>query len=873
MNTKLLSAVFLLTSFISYAQNLDPIFGPNGGIVTSQLSNAVSNDYARGGVMQPDGKILVYGATNVVRLTSSNVLDTSFNFCGFKSVGANIYSLAIQTDGKIVVAKRNTIIRLNSDGSIDTSFVSPDLTAYLSLTIDAIAINSSGKVIFAGHYNNGTDTDIIVGSLNLNGSLDTNFSADGITTLNLPGSNENGINLKIEPVSGKILVCGYKAISTTDTDFLVTRFNSMGSLDVFGTNGVLTFNYGINDVLTAMDFQSDGKLIAVGTSKDTNGVGYLIARRINTDGSLDSTLTYNQSGFLKFNNSLVYSIRKPEVKIIGSDKVVIAGTSYLNGTSTSVPAIVQLDSNGNYDTSFVGSSYIGYNDFNNGTISYTSFLLQKADGSFVVGGTSYDTVHYSIRLVNFSGNGPYLGEANVNLTHGADNVLSVVEQANGKTVALVSVSGMGTLLERYNNNGNLDTLFGTDGTGIVLTTSQSPYKLAKQADERLLILDNGDNTIQRFTSDGLLDTGFASSGVFSFPILSNGDTLGGIQNIVAANNKIFISFYYYDANSILNYGLYCLTNDGSIDTAFGTAGMAIAPRFDYFDVGENEFPLDFILQPDNKILIIANLSFNNQYKGGLVRFNSDGSLDTSFGTNGKVISEFEFIDAIKWSSNNKLVALVYEINGGEQMEQFNNDGSADVTFGINGTVANLQNFISTYDFILQPDGKIIYSADDSIYRYTANGMLDTGFGNNGVLTTTVYTNFNHTINKLLWTQNGKLLEAGYAFTGSKYIGTLIRYIDLTLGTLDFETTENKIWVYPNPIESEATFSYSLQEDSVISITILDMIGRVVKTIRSNEIQYMGDYSQKIEVGGFESGNYLLVFSSPKGVQSIKIIKK
>ena len=80
-------------------------------------------------------------------------------------------------------------------------------------------------------------------------------------------------------------------------------------------------------------------------------------------------------------------------------------------------------------------------------------------------------------------------------------------------------------------------------------------------------------------------------------------------------------------------------------------------------------------------------------------------------------------------------------------------------------------------------------------------------------------------------------------------------------------------VYPNPIASDATFSYTLQEDSAISINIVDIMGRVVKTIRANEMQNAGDHQQNVAIGELASGNYLLVFTSPKGTQTVKLIKR
>ena len=885
MKNKLLIAVLLLTTFFSFAQNLDPVFGPNGGIVTLPVfSYSPSNDFVRDATLQADGKILVVGSTYfnnsnyvgyIARFTSNQILDSSFNFCGFKYLSNVINGIALQSDGKIIVATSVKIYRLNADGSTDTSFVSPDLTSYNSLTINAITINSSGKVVFVGNYNNGTDTDIIVGSLNSDGTLNTSFSNDGIATLNLPGSEETGLNLKLEPLSGKVLVCGSKVITTTDSDFLVTRFTSAGALDVFGTNGVLSFNYGTTDVFTDMDFQSDGKLIAVGTSKDTPGVEYLIARKINTDGSLDSSLTYNQSGFLKFNNYSGYNLRKPEVKIIASDKIVISGTRY--GGSANAPAIVQLDANGTYDTSFVGSSSftssIGSSDAYNGYSSYTSFLLQRMDGSFIVGGTSYDGSNWNIRLVNFSATGPYLSETNKNLINGNDNVISIVEQNNGKTIAFVKsvqqVNVNSGILVRYNSNGNIDTLFGADNTGIVDTGLINPYRLTKQSDGKILVVGT-DGMIKRFTADGFLDTGFANSGVLDFSSTATNGLVYFVDNIVTSSDgKIYIVFDLY-FNNLYSIGLYRLNNDGSIDTTFGIDGIATA-RFDSIDVIDREWPTDAFIQSDNKIVMACSINYNGNWIGGIVRFNATGTLDTSFGNNGKVNTQtgtYYYPLTIKGTQNNKFL-IDARISNTRLLTQFNSDGSYDTSFGTNGSVS-IPN--SNGDMVLQPDGKILCSTNGGINRFTTNGSLDTSFGTNGLLTTTVYTNFDHTINKLLWTQNGKLVEAGNAFTGSKYIGTLIRYTDLTLGTLDFDVAENKIIVYPNPIVSDATFSYTLQEDSVISISIVDMMGRVVKTIRSNELQSAGEHNQNVTVGELSSGNYLLVFTSPKGAQSVKLIK-
>ncbi|CAN1551481.1 Delta-60 repeat [Flavobacteriaceae bacterium] len=882
MKHKLLFYFTLFTTLVSFSQSLDPNFGPNSGIVTTTpLSYSVSNDFVRAATLQADGKIVVVGRTwngsgagYIARFTATEILDTSFNFCGFRYLPSAVNAIAIQPDGKIIIAFSNAIYRLNTDGTTDTTFTSPNLTTFSALQINEIAINNSGKIIFTGNYSNGTDTDLIVGSLNSDGSLTTSFDTDGIAVLNLPGTSENGYNLKITPTNGKITICGTKAISSTDSDFFITRYTSTGALDIFGTNGVLTFDYGTNDALTSMDFQSDGKLIVVGTSRDTPGIEYLIARRINTNGTIDTTLNFNRGGFRKYYNGSS-AINRSEVKIIASDKIAISGSSYLAGFGTSTPAVIQLDANGNYDSSFVGSASYCYCDAYDGNFSYTGFLLQRPDGSYIVGATSYDTSNYKIRLVNFAASGSYVNDTNINLLQGTDKVVSMIEQTNGKTVALLSSEqqsvGTSALLVRYNSNGNIDTLFGADNSGLVDTGLVNPYRLAKQTDGKILVVST-DGLIKRFTADGYLDTGFANSGVLDFSPTATNGAVSFIDNIVTSSDgKIYIVFDYTTVNNLYNIGLYRLNNDGSIDTTFGVDGIATT-RYDIIDANEAEWPTDAFLQSDNKIVMACSINNNGNWIGGIVRFNATGTLDTTFGINGKVTAQtgtYYYPYTIKSTQNNKFL-IDARISNTRLLTQFNSDGSYDTSFGTNGSVTIPY---SSGDMVLQPDGKILCSANGGILRFSTNGTLDTGFGTNGTLTTSIYTNYNHVINKLLWTQNGKLLEGGYTFTGSKYIGALIRYTDIALGTLDFAVAENKILVYPNPIESEATFSYTLEEDSVISITVTDMMGRVVKTIRSYELQNSGNYKQKVALGEMASGNYLLVFSSPKGTQSIKLIKK
>jgi len=80
-------------------------------------------------------------------------------------------------------------------------------------------------------------------------------------------------------------------------------------------------------------------------------------------------------------------------------------------------------------------------------------------------------------------------------------------------------------------------------------------------------------------------------------------------------------------------------------------------------------------------------------------------------------------------------------------------------------------------------------------------------------------------------------------------------------------------VYPKPIKQAATFEYTLKNNETISIDIIDLQGKVVKSILKKKEQSAGNYKQNIDLSdGFAAGNYILNFSSANGNQSVRIVK-
>jgi uncharacterized delta-60 repeat protein len=262
-------------------------------------------------VLQPDGKIVAAGRGGpisryaVVRYNSDGGLDTSFDGDGITTVdpsggGGTAWGVALQADGKIVVAGQDWngalgydfgVARLNTNGSLDTTFSGDGLlTTNIFGGDDSafdVVVQADGKIVVAGEDR--PTNDFAVVRYNADGSLDTSFSADGIVTTDIAGSQDFGYGVAVQ-ADGKILVTGYAFVLGTEGDFALVRYASDGSLDTsFDGDGIVTVDAGVSDQdeARAVAVQSDGKIVVAGTMAAWGTSGDFAVMRFYSDGSLD----------------------------------------------------------------------------------------------------------------------------------------------------------------------------------------------------------------------------------------------------------------------------------------------------------------------------------------------------------------------------------------------------------------------------------------------------------------------------------------------------------------------------------------------------------------------------------------------------------
>lgn len=244
-----------------------------------------------------------------------------------------------------------------------------------------------------------------------------------------------------------------------------------------------------------------------------------------------------------------------------------------------------------------------------------------------------------------------------------------------------------------------------------------------------------------------------------------------------SDGKIVAAGDSYNDNSGWSFALVRYNSNGSLDTTFGTGGKVLT------SIGAGI--RDIVIQGDGKI-VAAGYSYITPNNFVLVRYNSNGSLDTNFGSGGMVLTTLGGgVTALAvQATDGKIVAAGYSFNGiGNDfaLARYNTNGTIDTTFGFGGTVITASGGMGAgaSDVAIQSDGKILAAGGSYLIRYNSDGSLDISFGTGGVVTTSSY---NET--SVATQADGKILAAGSYYMGPGGYGlALARYIS-TDGSID-----------------------------------------------------------------------------------------
>jgi uncharacterized delta-60 repeat protein len=380
-------------------------------------------------------------------------------------------------------------------------------------------------------------------------------------------------------------------------------------------------------------------------------------------------------------------------------KLLVAGSSNVNGDNNADFAVARYNLDGSLDTSFSSDGKVT-TDLGSGFSDYGISTALQTDGKILVAGTTY-TNH--------------------------NNTSSDIS------------------LVRYNADGSLDSSFGTGG---IVNANVGGYdngnSVAIQADGKILVAGNSsdaggsnyDFSLFRYNTDGSLDTSFSSDGIVTTNLGGANDY--AVSSLIQADGKIILFGQTDAGGGGSNFALVRYNADGSLDTSFAGTGIVNT------NIGAQDAASSATLEADGKILVVGQI-WNNAYSSSdiaLVRYNADGSLDTSFGGTGKVtinIGARDYGSAITVEADGKILVAGTTSGSNNQNRDFvliryNPDGSLDSSFGNQGIVkTNVGSSATDSDYAssitIEPSGIIDVAGTSNgnfaLVRYNPDGSLAT----------------------------------------------------------------------------------------------------------------------------------------------------
>jgi uncharacterized delta-60 repeat protein len=356
-------------------------------------------------------------------------------------------------------------------------------------------------------------------------------------------------------------------------------------------------------------------------------------------------------------------------------------------------------------------------------------------------------------------------------------------------------------LARYNDDGSLDTSFDADGkviTGfggnVYGNTHEVANSVALQPDGKIVVAGysasfsssggNADFALVRYNSNGSLDTTFHMDGRLTTDF-GNSDE-GGAAVLIQPDGKILVAGRHFDGTSN-NFALARYNPNGSLDTTFDMDGKVTTDIGGFADSGEA-----MVLQSNGKVLVAGHSNNGTDIDFALVRYNSDGSLDTTFDNDGKLTTDFGFDDygdSLLLQANDRIIVVGNSSsNDGDNYDRalarYTSNGLLDPTFDLDGQiipVVGSNSYESASAAALQPDGKIFVTgrtgsgSDFALIRYNSDGSLDPTFGTNGKVTTSIGVSEDYA-EAIALKPDGKVIVAGESDgVSTDYNFALVRY--------------------------------------------------------------------------------------------------
>jgi uncharacterized delta-60 repeat protein len=475
-------------------------------------------------------------------------------------------------------------------------------------------------------------------------------------------------------------------------------------------------------------------------------------------------------------------------------------------------------------------------------------LLYLDDGSFILGINSDESYYgslinrsfYIYKLfpngeidTNFGQNGHLYYP---NGDNGKSYVCSMTQQSDGKFIVNSTIDGYQKLL-RFKQDGIIDLSFGN--SGIVDINDES--KIALQSDSKIVLAgqyyDGFDNLyyFSRYNIDGTIDDSYGNNGTVQTDVTSyRFDLCRSIK--IDTENRVIAVGTSYDEATHRNAVIVRFNEDGTLDGSFGDNGVVIT---DFNSLSNHGVFNDVNILPSGNIVAGGNMEYSGGTGGmggskpAIVKFNSNGTLDTSFGNQGIVIMN-----------------TIYDAN----------DNLWTLT-------------------IQSPDQKIIFGGGASlpfpymqtdfyISRLNSDGSVDTEFGNSGVFLSQFGNAETNMVHDICLDNKGKILAIGITKDPTnQFFNAIVCRLNNESLIIDSHQAKPEINIFPNPAIDYFTVD-NLNDDSRITLHIMDYLGKTIQ--RYERIKNKAN----VNIANLPPGIYIVVArNEDQIIGSAKFIKQ
>lgn len=447
-------------------------------------------------------------------------------------------------------------------------------------------------------------------------------------------------------------------------------------------------------------------------------------------------------------------------------------------------------------------------------------------------------------------------------------------------------------LMRLNADGSPDTSFNTNGKAFVdfANLDDLCVGIALQSDGKIIAAGFTDTKhgfgfgLTRLNSDGTLDTTFGTNGkTIIEPAVTSFCSALAIQ----PDDKIVLAGHTLSPVTLSNEFVVMRFNaDGTTDPNFGTNGISSTAVGTGSSVANG-----MALQPDGKIILVGQTANDAslRWENAIVRYNTDGTVDSFFGDNGQVIVALPLSDGILESvtvqPDGKIVAAGFAGTSPTSNQlllmRFLEDGSPDFDFSGNGQLIALAAAVNNVlqSVLLQGDNILVAGSSTQnggdkflLAAFHLDGTANTAFGNNG--STLTHFADHDGINAMALTPDGKLVTAGVSYANNVAHFALARYhTGTSLGLKEVAKNNFGLAVYPNPLQPDSELRFVLEAEETVSVDLYDALGRKISTVMAAEIQKAGTHEMPLAmIEALPSGTYHLIFSTAQTKTTLKLVR-